>query len=113
MKEVRLIIAAELMAPMIHKVATEEDIRKMAEKALLATDILMRLESPEDYERSEEVHTSSPDERRRVAMAYGVCPKCGALCAYRERRPNGNDTCTRGHTYPSSQAVRVSEPKEG
>ena len=23
----------------------------------------------------------------------------------RERRPNGNDTCATGHTYPSSQAV--------
>lgn len=36
---------------------------------------------------------------------YGLCPACGAAGAERERRPNGNDTCVNGHTYPSAHAV--------
>jgi len=37
--------------------------------------------------------------------AYGYCPKCGAMGLTRERRPNGNDRCTAGHTYPSRDAA--------
>lgn len=40
---------------------------------------------------------------------YGYCPTCGARGVQRERRINGDDTCERGHTYPS--ASRLSEPK--
>ncbi len=36
---------------------------------------------------------------------YGYCPLCGALGVSRERRPNGNDKCANGHTYPSRTAV--------
>ena len=32
---------------------------------------------------------------------YGYCPECGAEGVARERRPNGNDCCANGHTYPS------------
>lgn len=35
---------------------------------------------------------------------YGYCPKCGEVGISRERRPNGNDVCENGHTYPSSEA---------
>lgn len=33
------------------------------------------------------------------------CPACGAPMKTRERRPNGNDTCEGGHTYPSANSV--------
>jgi len=36
---------------------------------------------------------------------YGFCPECGVRGYYRERRPNGNDKCLNGHTYPSAKAV--------
>ncbi|CAB5207116.1 hypothetical protein UFOVP183_31 [uncultured Caudovirales phage] len=36
---------------------------------------------------------------------YGYCPQCGAKGAMRERRPNGNDKCANGHTYPSSTST--------
>ncbi len=39
-------------------------------------------------------------------MAYGYCPICGAKGRTRERRPNGNDKCENGHTYPSRGALR-------
>lgn len=41
---------------------------------------------------------------------YGYCPQCGAIGLSRERRPNGNDKCANGHTYPSGKAL--SQPKE-
>ena len=37
---------------------------------------------------------------------YGFCPHCGAPGKARERRPNGDDLCERGHRYPSRDAVR-------
>lgn len=37
---------------------------------------------------------------------YGYCPICGAPGLSRERRPDGNDHCTNGCTYPSKDAVR-------
>ena len=36
---------------------------------------------------------------------YGYCPECGAKGVMRERRPNGNDKCANGHTYPSSTST--------
>ena len=36
---------------------------------------------------------------------YGYCPLCGARGITRERRPNGNDACENGHTYPSAKAL--------
>ena len=44
---------------------------------------------------------------------YGYCPTCGAKGAMRERRPNGNDKCENGHTYPSRQAVSLSIKGDG
>lgn len=44
-----------------------------------------------------------PAQQESVAV-YGYCPECGAKGVIRERRPNGNDKCTNGHTYSSSVA---------
>lgn len=40
---------------------------------------------------------------------YGYCPICGAPGCTRERRLNGNDECTNGHSYPSAKST--SAPK--
>lgn len=37
-------------------------------------------------------------------MIYGFCPLCGAPGKMRERRMDGNDTCTGGHVYPTRLA---------
>ena len=36
---------------------------------------------------------------------YGVCPTCMKPGISRERRPDGNDRCMSGHTYPSKSAI--------
>lgn len=36
---------------------------------------------------------------------YGLCPECKAPGKARERRPNGNDICANGHSYPSKNAI--------
>ena len=41
-----------------------------------------------------------------MEINYGFCPMCGAPGFSRERRPNGDDVCERGHKYPSLNAVR-------
>ena len=43
-------------------------------------------------------------EQEPVAV-YGYCPECGEKGVMRERRPNGNDKCVKGHTYPSNTAT--------
>ena len=43
-------------------------------------------------------------EQEPVAV-YGYCPQCGAKGVMRERRPNGNDKCANGHTYPSNTST--------
>ena len=50
---------------------------------------------------------------------YGKCPQCGTDSISRERRPNGNDKCANGHTYPSANAIQshsggeaLSQPNE-
>ena len=46
-----------------------------------------------------------------MTTVYGNCPICGADGISRERRPNGNDTCANGHTYPSRDTVLAKPPK--
>lgn len=46
-------------------------------------------------------------------MSYGTCPTCRAPGLSRERRPNGNDRCAQGHSYPSSRAVKEFNSSEG
>jgi Zn-dependent M16 (insulinase) family peptidase len=36
---------------------------------------------------------------------YGYCPTCGIMGVLRERRPNGDDRCAAGHSYPSAKAL--------
>ena len=40
-------------------------------------------------------------QTQEPVAVYGYCPECGAKGVMRERRPNGNDKCANGHTYPS------------
>ena len=35
----------------------------------------------------------------------GMCPKCNADVFTRERRPFGNDICTKGHVFPSKDTI--------
>ena len=44
---------------------------------------------------------------------YGYCPRCGRPGVSRERRPDGNDRCEDGHTYPSRNARREEKPLHG
>ena len=36
---------------------------------------------------------------------YGYCPYCGEECNYRERSPNGNTRCIKGHSFPHHQTL--------
>jgi hypothetical protein len=42
---------------------------------------------------------------------YGTCPFCGADIVSRERRPDGNDTCSNGHVFPSNKAIVYQDAK--
>lgn len=42
--------------------------------------------------------------------AIGWCPECGHRVVMRERRPDGNDTCEKGHTYPSAKSLHLQPP---
>ena len=53
-------------------------------------------------ETGEMEYPVAPPEQEPV---YGYCPECGAKGEMRERRPNGNDKCANGHTYPSSKST--------
>jgi hypothetical protein len=44
-------------------------------------------------------------------VPYGYCPICHAKGLSRERRPNGNDKCINGHTYPSSSSMLEASPQ--
>ena len=46
-----------------------------------------------------------PKPQQEPVAVYGYCPQCGAKGVMRERRPNGNDKCANGHTYPSSKST--------
>jgi hypothetical protein len=50
-------------------------------------------------------HPPQRTEQEPVAV-YGYCPECEAKGVMRERRPDGNDKCAKGHTYPSSKAAQ-------
>lgn len=48
----------------------------------------------------------SPSWFFRAVSPYGRCPHCDGIIVQRERRPGGNDTCGKGHVFPSSAAVK-------
>ena len=62
---------------------------------------------PDCGKNTSDIHTCTPPEvwEKASTPPYGYCPKCGAPGKLRERRPNGNDTCQRGHSYPSKDAL--------
>lgn len=41
----------------------------------------------------------------RAPMGY--CPHCSTPSISREKRPDGNDTCQKGHCYPSAASLRT------
>lgn len=57
-----------------------------------------------DDEESEELAQETVDKILEKAK-LGYCPKCGEPGKTRERRPNGNDKCVKGHVYPSNKSV--------
>ena len=44
------------------------------------------------------------------AAPIGHCPLCGSPGVARERRPGGDDTCGKGHVYPSRSATAEPSP---
>lgn len=44
-----------------------------------------------------------------MGSPYDYCPECGARGVRRERRPDGNDECERGHVYKSVKSLK--EPR--
>ena len=49
---------------------------------------------------------------QELVAVYGYCPECGAKGVMRERRPNGNDKCANGHTYPSNTSPQPQPAQE-
>jgi Zn finger protein HypA/HybF involved in hydrogenase expression len=59
---------------------------------------------PADFDYHFEAITAIKEalaQTQEPVAVYGYCPECGAKGVMRERRPNGNDKCANGHTYPS------------
>ncbi len=59
-----------------------------------------------DQDSSRAAGSSAP----ACSAPYGFCPICGAYGVTRERRPDGNDRCSAGHTYPSRNSVGEDRP---
>ena len=79
----------------------------MTQEALkLALEALERFEGNKKLwpEAITAIKEALAQEQEPVAV-YGYCPECGAKGVMRERRPNGNDKCANGHTYPSSTST--------
>lgn len=58
-------------------------------------------EGPVRPERFIESDPKASETGTRHDSPYGYCPECGMPGETRERRPNGNDRCGHGHTYPT------------
>ena len=54
---------------------------------------------------SKELKKSQDKSIESQMLPYGRCPQCNAPGVSRERRPNGNDVCRNGHSYPAKEAV--------
>lgn len=57
-----------------------------------------------DVEKEDE---DEDEEEEGKKAPYGYCPECGAKGISREKRPDGNDKCEAGHTYPSSKSKKT------
>ncbi len=76
-----------------------EDLKKTQEKQQAAITAIKQTLA--EHAMQETQRLGQEIEQEPVAV-YGYCPQCGAKGVMRERRPNGNDKCANGHTYPSS-----------
>jgi len=76
---------------------TQNLISQLSALNTVALDLRKQVEDLEPVLRSS-------TKAKQVAF-YGYCPTCSALGVIRERRWNGNDRCSNGHTYPSSTAT--------
>jgi hypothetical protein len=54
-----------------------------------------------DLQKTEPLGASSDGKK----APYGYCPICNDIGSVREKRPNGNDRCIQGHTYPSASSL--------
>lgn len=54
-----------------------------------------------EYVKKLEQNEQKTENKKAI---LGHCPTCGAKGVMREKRPNGNDKCANGHTYPSTKA---------
>jgi hypothetical protein len=48
---------------------------------------------------------SSYWDKKDPKAPYGRCPTCDEPGVFRERRPDGYDTCFNGHKYKSSDSI--------
>jgi hypothetical protein len=65
------------------------------------TKEFMRVIAQVELKKSEPLHAAKDEPR----APYGYCPICNDMGKARERRPNGNDYCVKGHSYPSASAL--------
>jgi len=73
-------------------------------KAILDEYGLQAIDFVADWKAAQPVQPA-----QEPVAVYGYCPECGAKGVQRERRPDGNDKCINGHTYPSSKALAQPE----
>jgi hypothetical protein len=74
------------------------------------TDLCVRINGQDEWFQADwlkhMVRATPPQRTEQEPVAvYGYCPECEAKGVMRERRPDGNDKCAKGHTYPSSKAT--------
>jgi HK97 family phage portal protein len=88
---------------------TEDVGRALALKVDPSFDVSLICEPEEEEEEEEDDETITEEENdmENETNPYGFCPKCGAPGKTRERRPDGNDTCENGCTYPSKDALKT------
>ena len=87
---------------------TQEALKQWADDISKAYDILAWGHSERAAEILKNTKVSiykALAQTQEPVAVYGYCPECGAKGVMRERRPNGNDKCANGHTYPSSTST--------
>ena len=87
---------------------TQEALKQWADDISKAYDILAWGHSERAAEILKNTKVSiykALAQTQEPVAVYGYCPECGAKGVMRERRPNGNDKCANGHTYPSSTSI--------
>ena len=110
MTQEALKLALEALYPISHN--TTDDPRGQAYKAITAIkEALAQTQEPWCMKmngcktKCEDCPVEAAQPEQEPVAVYGYCPECGAKGVMRERRPNGNDKCANGHTYPSSKST--------